>query len=394
MADTSFQSLSPDDQRDALEVAASLSGRRAHLLEKDIWVVHTLRALMESPSSEDLTFKGGTSLAKAYHAIRRFSEDLDITYDIRAIAADHDPDPITNSVISHHIREQFGLEIPERAVEIVLKRISKRHSIKRDGGVYRKTGNLPDPQIAPKQADAERHIGAVLNGLRQFSQGTAIPIANDEQAVIAICASLAEFDITCLRAYLRGTAIPDLAGEHQTDIVLVSDYIQHVRRTDPERFNSFLVLVQGHMLGNALTCPDLINAPKTYRNMTFYLDTPLLVRRLGSEGEVKQAAVSELIDLLKKLEGSVATFSHSRGELQRVLQGAATYLESSEGRGAIVVEARRQGTTRSDLLLLAESIDDELSQAGVEVKATPRYLEEFQIDETVFEQILDDSVSY
>ena len=88
MADTQFQSLSAEDQRDALAVAASLSGRRAHLLEKDIWVVHTLGALMESPYGRDLTFKGGTSLAKAYHAIRRFSEDLDITYDIRAIAAD------------------------------------------------------------------------------------------------------------------------------------------------------------------------------------------------------------------------------------------------------------------------------------------------------------------
>ena len=71
-----------------MEVAASLSGRRAHLLEKDIWVVHTLSALIEAPFGADLTFKGGTSLAKAYHAIRRFSEDLDITYDIRAIAPD------------------------------------------------------------------------------------------------------------------------------------------------------------------------------------------------------------------------------------------------------------------------------------------------------------------
>ena len=88
MANTPFQSLSPEDRRDALEVAASLSERRAHLLEKDIWVVHTLRALMDSPFGGDLTFKGGTSLAKAYHAIRRFSEDLDISYDIRAIAAD------------------------------------------------------------------------------------------------------------------------------------------------------------------------------------------------------------------------------------------------------------------------------------------------------------------
>ena len=88
MADTQFFSLSIADQRDALEVAASRNGRRAHLLEKDIWVVQTLRALMMSPFGNALTFKGGTSLSKAYHAIRRFSEDLDITYDIRAIAAD------------------------------------------------------------------------------------------------------------------------------------------------------------------------------------------------------------------------------------------------------------------------------------------------------------------
>ncbi len=88
MAEVSFQSLSPDDRRDALEVAAALSGRRAHLLEKDIWVVQTLASLIETSFGVDLTFKGGTSLAKAYHAIRRFSEDLDITYDIRAIAPD------------------------------------------------------------------------------------------------------------------------------------------------------------------------------------------------------------------------------------------------------------------------------------------------------------------
>ena len=88
MTDVPFQSLSPEDRRDALEVAASLSGRRAQLLEKDIWVVQTLIALIGTRFGAELTFKGGTSLAKAYHAIRRFSEDLDITYDIRVIAPD------------------------------------------------------------------------------------------------------------------------------------------------------------------------------------------------------------------------------------------------------------------------------------------------------------------
>ena len=88
MDSPSFQSLSDDDRRDTLEVASSRSGRPAHLLEKDIWVVRTLQTLTEAPFGEHLTFKGGTSLSKAYHAIRRFSEDLDMTFDIRAFAPD------------------------------------------------------------------------------------------------------------------------------------------------------------------------------------------------------------------------------------------------------------------------------------------------------------------
>lgn len=88
MPDTLFESLSSMERFEVLEGAAMLSGRHAHLLEKDVWVVYTLRALWDSPVGADLTFKGGTSLAKVHRAIRRFSEDLDITYDIRSFAPD------------------------------------------------------------------------------------------------------------------------------------------------------------------------------------------------------------------------------------------------------------------------------------------------------------------
>ena len=102
MASVPFRSLSSNDQRDALAVAASRSGYPPHLLEKDIWVVQTLSVLLSAPFGRHLVFKGGTSLSKAYHAIRRFSEDLDITYDIRAFAPDlaldsEDPLPATRS---------------------------------------------------------------------------------------------------------------------------------------------------------------------------------------------------------------------------------------------------------------------------------------------------------
>ena len=87
MADV-FLKLSAQDRRDALGVAADRSGRPTHLLEKDVWVVWALSTLYDAPLGERLVFKGGTSLPKAYQVIRRFSEDVDLTYDIRAIAPD------------------------------------------------------------------------------------------------------------------------------------------------------------------------------------------------------------------------------------------------------------------------------------------------------------------
>ena len=310
------------------------------------------------------------------------------------VLANHTPEPITDDVVRRLLLQDFGLEIPSRVVEIVLRRIGRSRFIEREGGIYRITGEVPDPHISARMAAAERHITAVVEDLKNFSGETTNPIVTDDAAITAICAFLSEFDITCLRCYLRGSAIPNLQGSHGTDIVLVSDYVQYLRRTAPIRFDSFMVIVQGHMLANALTCPDLRDTPDNFRNVTFYVDTPLLVRAIGAEGDDKRTAALEMFNLVKSLGGKVAIFSHSREELQRVIQGAANFLESADGRSAIVLESRRRGTTRSDLLLLAEKIDDLLNAANVDVEDTPRYIHEFQIDETVFEKVLGDEVSY
>jgi len=83
-----FLGLNRKDREDALGVVSAQSGRPPHLLEKDVWVVWALRTIFNAPFGEHVVFKGGTSLSKAYGAIKRFSEDVDLTYDIRSIAPD------------------------------------------------------------------------------------------------------------------------------------------------------------------------------------------------------------------------------------------------------------------------------------------------------------------
>lgn len=107
MPDSIF-SLSARDRADFFQAAVARVGRNAILLEKDVWVVWALRALFEDPVGAHLVFKGGTSLSKAHRLIERFSEDVDLTYDIRELAGDLLPRAAGGAV----------LEIPETPSQV------------------------------------------------------------------------------------------------------------------------------------------------------------------------------------------------------------------------------------------------------------------------------------
>lgn len=63
------------------------------IVEKDFWVCFVLDYLFhKSPWTKSFIFKGGTSLSKAYHAIERFSEDIDLIMDWRLLGLGiHEP---------------------------------------------------------------------------------------------------------------------------------------------------------------------------------------------------------------------------------------------------------------------------------------------------------------
>lgn len=60
--------------------------RQARRIEKDFWVCYMLDYLFHRCAWKDnLDFKGGTSLSKAYGLIERFSEDIDLILDWRVL---------------------------------------------------------------------------------------------------------------------------------------------------------------------------------------------------------------------------------------------------------------------------------------------------------------------
>lgn len=77
-----FARLPASDRREIIQERATQMDVDFTIVEKDFWVCWSLKSLFDLPSGNaTMTFKGETSLSKAYGLIERFSEDIDVVTD-------------------------------------------------------------------------------------------------------------------------------------------------------------------------------------------------------------------------------------------------------------------------------------------------------------------------
>ncbi len=73
-----FIQYTEEQRRQAFLLTAQKKHLPEPVIEKDWWVTQVLNMLFSLPIAEQLVFKGGTSLSKAWQLIERFSEDIDL----------------------------------------------------------------------------------------------------------------------------------------------------------------------------------------------------------------------------------------------------------------------------------------------------------------------------
>lgn len=115
-----FLQLSPEEQAEILQTCAGKLGRRAEHLEKDVWICWVLQGLFTMPGHLPMAFKGGTSLSKVYGAIKRFSEDVDVTIDYKSLDQSIDPfDPKVSRLAREKYAELLKTKLAEHTKNVI-----------------------------------------------------------------------------------------------------------------------------------------------------------------------------------------------------------------------------------------------------------------------------------
>lgn len=105
---TEWLKLTDERKRQVLNQANNKIGLLPHSIEKDWWVTLALKAIFLTKWKDNLVFKGGTSLSKAWGLIERFSEDIDLAMDRKVLGF---PEEFVSNTQVTKLRKQTSLFI-------------------------------------------------------------------------------------------------------------------------------------------------------------------------------------------------------------------------------------------------------------------------------------------
>lgn len=119
--------LPENDRRELFRNTADKMGLNDAIVEKDFWVCFTLDYLFHRcPWRNSITFKGGTSLSKAFNLISRFSEDHDLP-DAQARAMLKSPSPLADVFADWEHKETGHMDDIWQTVEDWAKAEEQKH---------------------------------------------------------------------------------------------------------------------------------------------------------------------------------------------------------------------------------------------------------------------------
>lgn len=239
-----------DDPRERLagfDEAAARLGMSSVIVEKDFWVCWTLQQLFAASSvRQHLIFKGGTSLSKAFGAISRFSEDIDLSLDRGLLGFVGEKDPAAHSgkaqkallaELEGAAADFIGGPLLAELQALFAARLKQHHSVERDP---------EDPQTLlfsyPRVAGADGYVKPVVR-MEFGARGVLLPaeekrvipdleraipgiLSDPEVAVIVLGVERTFWEKATILHMLAhrdpGKPLPDRMSRHYYDMAMLS----------------------------------------------------------------------------------------------------------------------------------------------------------------------------
>lgn len=279
--------------------------------------------------------------------------------------------------------------IPTGAILSLLKRAEKKHKLltKEKFGVYNiNKSKLVESDLIQRRDSEQRKYNQLVNSFVDYCQKYHQLTITEEDASLYFFEILYDIAPSLFKSV---SDIDKLIIDHsEKNKYLVAGFISHIDKFDQTSFEAVLSFVRGSMLTETFYYSNDINdtSNKRMSKVTVYLDTQFLVRLLGYSENSIAIPCHELVGMLKDLNVKYRCFRQTYDELYGIFFAASNNL-ITYGRllpnkpGDVFDQLNQQNVSSSDLLVLLDTLEDELNKLGVYVEDKPEIIEAYSIDE-------------
>ncbi|WP_407341556.1 hypothetical protein [Pengzhenrongella phosphoraccumulans] len=313
------------------------------------------------------------------------------------------PESIDEHKAAAEVRENFGFGIPDRVVGVLLKRAVKAGYAQRSSGPHGRFVATEKHAHAAGSISADiarfsRRQAELVEKYRAFIEGTLSSsselLAGD--LVAQIDGFIESHAVPLLRQALKGGPGSD-STELRGSNYAVSRFVAHLAEQDNTAFGYVEEAVKGAILA-AVVGLDTSRFKESLKNVTGFLDTPVLLKALGYQGETQERAVLETLELARSLGMKISCFQHSVREVDGVLLSAQAAIRAAGRRSGALREVdvyfQDAGMTAADIEIERAKIDNSLKVIGIRSQSKPDGYYSYGLDETALDALLAHHINY
>lgn len=280
------------------------------------------------------------------------------------------------------VASKYGLRFPVAVTQQIARRAARQKQFERmPKGVFKIVDDAL--QAGLSHARMEQELQREQNKLVSIFQGwldennLSYPGTQDE-----ILPMLLEYVETYFGTLLIGWAgssydrsLPSAQPDDNTR--LTAAFIAHLDEGEPEAFKYLLNIVKGSMLSASLFSQGSDSPPGHFTSTTLVLDTRIVLRLLGCEGELSQNATSEYLEAAQRMGARLGCFDFTLSEIRKIMWSAET--SARQGKlwqwtpGSTGAHFLDKGLDATDITLAIDGLEDDLVARGITVIANPSY---------------------
>jgi hypothetical protein len=281
-------------------------------------------------------------------------------------------------------------------MQTILRRAKTRNLLKKSNEKWLPVENkLLKHNISTKSIEQTSEIDQLIRKFIEFSETKYKKHLTFQEAENTLISFLKDNDKEILFAFENASLLPDIDTKKEQKYIL-NKFIKNLYENDYNNYKLLSKFVTGFIFANCIFYSEPTAYKGNIKNVKIFLDTRIILRLVGLEGQYRKSCYEEFIKLLKSRGAKLYIFEHTYDETIGIIDDCEKWIKNKRYNPILASPVLKHfvenNFSKDEISLFSSKVNTRLAfEDIIKIEAVPfEKLSQYQIDnKKLFDIIVD-----